>query len=120
MSSSRSSEGDITVKIISLVIMLIFAIWFYSASESGTGWIASKWSETRTSCSDGDCTTTITYYIQLKDSRVYTVFWGTAHWDPMMENSEIAFEARGRRINFFMWRMAVPAIFSWQQLTAAP
>lgn len=120
MSSYRSSEGDSTAEIIILVFMLIFAIWFYSAAESGTGWISSKWPETRTSCSDGDCTTTTTYYIQLKDSRVYSVFWGTAHWDSMMENSEIRFNARGRRISLFAWRWMVPAIFSWQQLTAAP
>ena len=117
---SRDDDSSIYAKVIMLVFALIFAIWFYSAAESGSGWIASKWSETRTSCSDGDCSTTITYYVQLKDSRIYTVFWGTAHWDPMISDSEISFDARGRRISFFAWRWMVPAIFNWQQLTPAP
>lgn len=118
-SSRSSSDGELLVKGIGLILMLIFAIWFYSASETGDGWISNKWSETRTSCSDGDCSTTITYYVQFEDSRIYTVFWGTAHWDRMMENSHISFFARGRRISFFMWRWMVPSIMNWQQLAPA-
>lgn len=117
---SSSSDTNTVVYIVMLVVAVIFMIWFYSADASGTGWISSKWVETNTSCDDDGCTTTHTYYVQFTDTRVYTVFWGTLHWDRMMENSQIAFQARGRRIGFFGWRWMVPAIFDFQQLTAAP
>ncbi len=117
---NSDDNGKVVGSVVMLIFVIIFSIWFYSADASGTGTVASKWVESSTSCDDnGNCTTSHSYMVQFKDSRVYKCFWGTLHWDPMMENSTISFNAKGRFISFFGWRIAVPDIFSWELLEAA-
>ncbi len=121
--SSRSRFSTDSGRGIAYVILfgfiIIFSIWFYSADASGQGSVADKWVETNTSCdSDGDCTTSHDYMVQFTDSRVYRVFWGRMHWDGMMRDAYIAFEARGRMIYLGPIRIKVPDIFSYEVLEA--
>lgn len=99
-----------------VIVMVVFAVWFYSADASGKGTVSSKWPESHTSCDKHGCTTSTDYMVQLKDSRIYRIFWGTMQWDPLMPQEAIEFNAHGRFISFFGMRVAVPDIFSWDQL----
>jgi hypothetical protein len=117
--SSNDSEGKFWGSVITLILLVIFYLWFYSASCSGTGVITSKWTESHTSCSTDDdghtsCHTSTTYLVQFDDGSVYGVFWNTRDWDRMMVGSTIKFEARGRKISFLGWRIMQPDIFSFE------
>lgn len=114
--SSSDDTGKLFAYIILLVLLVIFSIWFYSADASGEGVISSKWIETHTSCDDGDCTTTYDYMVQFSDSRVYRVFWGRMHWDGMIPDNYIGFEAKGRQIYLGPIRIKVPDIFKYWAL----
>ena len=121
MSNYRSdSQSKAGAYIVMLILAIIFYAWFYSASANGEGVVQSKWTETNTSCSDGDCTTTTSYLVQFDDGRVYDVFWGTRDWDRMVVGSKIRFNARGRDIRFFGWRIMQPSIFGFETIQGPP
>lgn len=96
------------VVIVCVILLLIFgAIYVYSHGEIGTGVVDTKWVES--SCdSDGNCSQT--YYVQLKDGRIYTMLWATLDYDRLQSGSKIEFTARGMRMRIFGWRLMVPTI----------
>lgn len=121
MSRNDDSGAKAIGSLVALVFMAIFYLWFYSADASGSGVVVSKWHESHTSCdSDGDCSTSHSYLIQLRDGSIYEFFWGTRDWDQVPEGAHISFSARGRRLDIFGWRLMVPDIFSYEILEAPP
>jgi hypothetical protein len=119
--NSDNSGAKAVTALITLVLMAIFYLWFYSADASGSGVVTSKWHESHTSCdSDGDCTTHHSYLIQMRDGRIFKMFWGTRDWDRIPEHSHISFTARDRRIDIFGWRLMVPDIFNFEMLEPPP
>lgn len=118
MDDNKSAKA--VTGLILLVLAIIFYIWFYSAGEASSGVIQSKWTESHTSCNDDGCTTSTSYLVQFNDGRVYDVFWGTRDWDRIIVGSHVSFDARGRDIRFFGWRIMQPSIFSFQVLESPP
>ncbi|MBI5613744.1 hypothetical protein HY947_02370 [Candidatus Gottesmanbacteria bacterium] len=117
---SEDSSAKAIGSLVLIVILIIFFVWFYSASESGIGVVQSKWTETHTSCNDDGCTTSTKYLVQCKDGKIFGVFWGTRDWDRMIVGSTIKYEARGRSLDFFGWRLMQPDIFSFELLEGPP
>jgi len=120
MSRYDDSNGKLVAYGILFVLLAIFYLWFYAVEIDGVGVVQSKWVETNTSCDDDGCTTTRTYLVQFDDGMVMSVFWGTRHWDRMLEGATISYHARGRNIRFFGWRIMQPAIFSFEIVKPPP
>lgn len=121
MGRDNGSGAKAVASLIMLVFMAIFYLWFYSADASGSGVVSSKWHESHTSCdSDGDCSTSHSYLIQMRDGRIYKFFWGTRDWDRVPEGAYISYSARGRHLDIFGWRLMVPDIFSYEILEDPP
>ena len=115
MYRKSDSEGMLIAKGITLVILIILLAWFYSADASDEGLVTGKWTEVSSPDSDGDTTTE--YMIQMENGNIYGMFWGTRHWDQIQEGDYISFNARGRYLSLFGWRVATPDIFGFEHKT---
>lgn len=112
-----NKNSYLAIFIILAVLVVFFALWFYGPEEHSSGIVNRTWTETSTSCSsEGSCTTTTIYYVQLDDERIYTFIWDNADYDHVQDGDKINFYARGRRLFFFRWRVAVPAIFTIESI----
>ena len=95
MRKQSDSEAKLIARLIMLVFMIIFAIWFYAADASGAGTVNSKWTETSSwTDSDGDRHTSISYMVQFEDGSILKMFWGSRDWDRILENSYITYTAQ--------------------------
>lgn len=116
MSENAKNIGILTI----LLIALIAAVFWFSHEESGEGIVASKWvqNDPSTSCDENGqhCTTTdhYTYYVQMENNDIFTIWWGRLKWDPLLPGMKIRYNTRGYRTSFYGYRMSSPTIMDYE------
>lgn len=100
------------ILVVALIALAICeTINYYSQHETANGFISAKWTESHTSCDDeGDCSTSITYLFQIKETgKVYKTLWGASEWDRLQVGQWVQFTAYGYTSYLFGVRVDVQA-----------
>lgn len=101
---------NIFLIIIISIPLLFFLLWYFHI-ENVTGTVHSKWTE-----SNGGRNRRVknTYLIQMDNGKVYSIFWGTRHFDRINEHQQISFKAHGFTIRLLGWRLTQPTLFGFK------